>query len=72
MGMKLRFIDPVLISMPEFARLSGLGHNLVRELAADGVLPVRIIKGRRWIVRDAAIEWLRTQVEPQPAVQAHR
>jgi hypothetical protein len=64
---KLRFIDPVLVSIPEFARMSGLGNSLTRQLVADGELPTRVIRSRRWIVRDAAVAWLRAQVEPRPA-----
>ena len=59
---KLRFIDPILVSIPEFARLSGLGYCFVRQLVADGVLPVRVIGTRQWIIRDEAVEWLRKQV----------
>jgi hypothetical protein len=59
---KLRFIDPILVSKPEFARLSGLGYSYVQQLIADGVLPVRVIKGRTWILREEAIAWLREQV----------
>ena len=64
---KLRFIDPLLVSIPEFARMSGLGVNLIRQLVADGVLPVRMIGNRVWIIRDEAVAWLRNQVEPRPA-----
>jgi hypothetical protein len=59
---KLRFIDPVLVSAPEFARLSGLGYSSVRQLIADGVLPVLEINGRKWILREEAVAWLRQQV----------
>ena len=64
---KLRFIEPVLVSIPEFARMSGLGNSLTRTLVADGELPVRVIRGRKWIIRDVAVEWLRAQIEPRPA-----
>jgi hypothetical protein len=60
-------MDPVLISVPEFARLSGLGISFTRQLVTDGELPIRIIRGRKWIIRDVAIAWLREQVEPRPA-----
>ena len=64
---KFRFIDPVLISVPELARMSGLGYSFVRQLVADGVLPVRVIGTRTWIIREEAVAWLRQQVEPRPA-----
>jgi hypothetical protein len=64
---KLRFIDPVLISIPEFARGSGLGTSVVRQLVADGELPTRVIRARRWILRAEAVEWLRKQTEPRSA-----
>ena len=64
---KLRFIDPLLISIPEFARMSGLGESMVRQLIGEGELPVRMIRGRRWIIRDEAVMWLRQQIEPRPA-----
>lgn len=65
---KLRFIiDPVLISIPEFSRISGLGLSLTRELVEDGTLPSRTIKKRIWIVREPAVAWLRNQAEPRPA-----
>ena len=64
---KLRFIDPVLISVPEFARMSGLGYSLTRTLVTDGELPTRVIRGRCWIIRDEAVAWLRKQIEPRPA-----
>jgi hypothetical protein len=64
---KLRFIDPVLVSIPEFSRMSGLGYSVVRQLVADGDLSVRVIGTRRWIIRDEAVAWLRQQIEPRPA-----
>jgi hypothetical protein len=64
---KLRFLDPILISLPEFSRLSGLGQTLVRRLLNDGTLPHTVIGKRIWIIRDDAISWLRRQVEPRPA-----
>lgn len=64
---KLRFIDPVLVSTPEFARMSGLGYSYTRRLVADGVLPVRVIGSRKWIIRDEAVAWLRKQIEPPAA-----
>jgi len=64
---KLRFIDPVLVSIPEFARMSGLGYSVVRQLVADGELPTRVIRTRKWIIRDKAVEWLRAQTEPRSA-----
>jgi hypothetical protein len=64
---KLRFIDPILVSAPEFARMSGLGYSSVRQLITDDVLPVREINGRQWIIRDEAVAWLRRQVAPRPA-----
>jgi excisionase family DNA binding protein len=62
---KLRFIDPVLISVAEFARLSGLGYSLIRQLVADGELPSRVIGTRTWIIREAGVAWLRQQIEPR-------
>ncbi len=62
---KLRFIDPVLISAPEFARMSGLGYSTVRQLVTDGELPVRVIGTRQWIIREEAVAWLRRQIEPR-------
>lgn len=59
---KLRFIDPVLVSIPEFARMSGLGQSLTRQLVDDGVLASKEIGTRRWIIRDQAVAWLRDQV----------
>jgi hypothetical protein len=59
---KLRFIDPVLVSIPEFARISGLGVSKIRELVDDGTLPHRMIGNRVWIIREPAIEWLCKQV----------
>ena len=67
MARKLRFIDPVLVSIPEFARMSGLGTSTVRELVAAGELPVRVIGSRCWIIRDEAVAWLRKQIEPLTA-----
>jgi hypothetical protein len=64
---KLRFIDPVLVSIPEFSRMSGLGQSLIRELVDDDTLPTRTIRDRVWIVREPAVAWLRSQVEPRPA-----
>jgi hypothetical protein len=64
---KLRFLDPLLVSVPEFSRMAGLGQTLVRQLIADGELPTREIRGRKWILRAEAVEWLRKQVEPSPA-----
>jgi hypothetical protein len=64
---KLRFIDPVLVSVPEFTRMSGLGYSVVRQLVADGELPTRVIRARRRIIRDKAVEWLREQTEPRSA-----
>jgi hypothetical protein len=58
---KFRFIDPILVSIPEFARMSGLGYSVVRQLVADGDLPTRVIRARRWIIRDEAVAWLRRQ-----------
>jgi excisionase family DNA binding protein len=60
--MKLRFNNPVLVSIPQFARLSGLGESMIRQLLAEGELPVRKIGNRCWIIRDAAEAWLRKQV----------
>jgi hypothetical protein len=59
---KLRFIDPVLVSIPEFSRISGLGQAKVRELVEDGTLPHRMIGNRAWIIREPAIAWLCEQV----------
>jgi hypothetical protein len=56
---KARFPDPVLVSIPEFARLSGLGGSLTRLLAIEGVLPTCMIGNRRWIIREEAIERLK-------------
>jgi excisionase family DNA binding protein len=62
---KLRFLDPVLISIAEFARVSGLGYSFVRRLVAAGEIPTRVIGARRWILRAEAMEWLRKQVDPR-------
>ena len=62
---KLRFIDPLLVSIPEFARISGLGASKVRELVEDGTLPHRMIGTRAWIIRQPAVAWLCEQVEPR-------
>jgi hypothetical protein len=59
---KLRFFEPILVSIPEFSRMSGLGYCFVRQLVADGVLPVRVIGKRTWILRQEGVEWLRKQV----------
>jgi hypothetical protein len=59
---KLRFIDPLVVSIPEFARISGLGRSKVRDLVDDGTLPHRLIGNRVWIIRAPAIEWLCKQV----------
>jgi excisionase family DNA binding protein len=64
---KLRFIDPLLVSIPEFARMSGLGASKVRELVEDGTLPHRMIGSRAWIIRAEAVRWLCELVEPRPA-----
>ncbi len=64
---KLRFIDPLVVSIPEFSRMSGLGQSLVRQLVADGVLPSRVIGNRVWIIREPAVAWLVAQVEPRRA-----
>jgi hypothetical protein len=63
---KLRFFEPVLVSVPEFARISGLGYSMARRLVADGELPVRVIGTRTWIVREEAIAWLQKQVDATP------
>jgi hypothetical protein len=63
---KLRFFEPILISVPEFARLSGLGYSMARQLVADGVLPTRVIGARTWILREEAIAWLQKQVDATP------
>jgi hypothetical protein len=62
---KLRFISPLLVSIPEFARMSGLGTTKVRDLVEDGTLPHRMIGTRAWIIRQAAVSWLCEQVEPR-------
>jgi hypothetical protein len=64
---KQRFIDPLLVSSVEFARMSGLSAGLIRQLVADGELPSRVIRGRGWILREEAVAWLRKQIEPRPA-----
>jgi hypothetical protein len=65
---KLRFIDPLLVSSVEFSRMSGLSAGLIRGMVADGELPSRVIRGRRWILRSEAIQWLTKQVgQPRPA-----
>lgn len=64
---KLRFMDPVLASAAEFARISGLGYTLIRQLMHDGSLPSCRIGKRLWILREPAIEWLSRQVEEAPA-----
>jgi hypothetical protein len=64
---KLRFSDPILVSVPEFARLSGLGCCFTRQLVAEGKLPIRALGCRRWIIRDEAIAWLRKQPKPGAA-----
>jgi hypothetical protein len=64
---KLRFIDPILISIPEFSRISGLGYCFARQLVMDGEVPSRLIGTRRWVLRDEAVAWLRKQIEPRPA-----
>jgi hypothetical protein len=64
---KLRFIDPLLVSIPEFCRMSGLGQTLVRRLLDDGTLPHTVIGTRAWIIRGDAVTWLRRQAEPRPA-----
>jgi predicted site-specific integrase-resolvase len=71
MATKLRFLDPMLVSVPEFARLSGLGYSVTRQLVKDGHLPVTTINNRRWIIREQAIEWIRrqTEVTQEPAVR---
>ena len=56
---KLRFIDPLLVSIPEFSKLSGLGQSMVRQLILDGELPTRLIRERRWILREEAVARLR-------------
>jgi hypothetical protein len=60
---KLRFLDPVLVSIPEFARISGLGQSMTRRLIAEGELPSRRIAPRLWILREEAVAWLRQQIE---------
>jgi hypothetical protein len=64
---KLRFIDPLLVSIPEFGRISGLGPTKVRELVADGTLPHRVIGNRAWILRAQAVAWLCEMIERRPA-----
>jgi excisionase family DNA binding protein len=62
---KLRFLDPVLVSIPEFARMSGLGQSMVRRLIAAGELPSRRIGSRLWIIREEAVAWLHQQIAPR-------
>jgi hypothetical protein len=66
---KKRFPNPILVSIPEFVRRSGLGHTLTRQLieGGDGALPVRVIGTRRWIIREEAEAWLRKQAKPRTA-----
>jgi hypothetical protein len=52
------FVEPVLISVPEFSRLSGIGYTLTRQLIASGEVPTRLIGNRRWVIRAAAVAWL--------------
>jgi predicted DNA-binding transcriptional regulator AlpA len=62
---KLRYLDPVLVSIPEFARMSGLGDSFVRRLVKDDELPARVIGSRKWIIRAEAVEWLHPQIKPR-------
>jgi len=55
---KIRPVDAVLISIPAFSLESGLGASYVRKLIADGELPFRVIRGRKWIIRERALAWL--------------
>ena len=58
-----KFTEPILISIPEFARLSGLSYSVVRQLVAQGELPLRVIRSRQWIIRAKAIEWLHKEMQ---------
>jgi hypothetical protein len=59
---KNRLPAPLLVSCPEFARLSGLGEKLVRRMVSRRELPTSLIGARRWIIRDKAVAQLRKQV----------
>jgi hypothetical protein len=58
---KMRFVNPLLCSAVEFARMSGLSAGLIRRMIGSGELPSRLIGTRRWILRAEAVEWLRNQ-----------
>jgi hypothetical protein len=60
---KIRTSDPVLCSAVRFATESGLGLSLVRELLANGELPFKQLRQRRWILRSEALASLRKQTK---------
>lgn len=62
---KTRTTDSILISAPEFARISGLGYSYTRKLLNSGQIPVREIEGRKWIIRKSAIKWLEGEEETE-------
>jgi hypothetical protein len=64
---KLRVPEPLLESIPQFARRSGLGQSLTRHLIFTRELPSCTINGRRWIPVEEALAALRSKVEPRPA-----
>jgi hypothetical protein len=66
---KIRTSDPVLCSAVRFATESGLGLSLVRELLANGELPFKLIRERRWILRSEGLAALRKQTKPRPVAQ---
>ena len=61
-GVARPLIDQYVHRAESFARLSGLGYSLTRQLVADGTLPSRVIGTRRWIIREPAVVWLQEQV----------
>lgn len=60
---KGRAPDSLLVSIPEFSRIAGLGESFTRRLTHNRTLPACVLAGRFWILRDQAIDWLRSQPE---------
>lgn len=62
---------PTFVGLDELAAALGIPERTCRHLAANGELPVPVIRvGRRWRVSVAAIEQLAAQPLPEPVYPA--
>jgi hypothetical protein len=58
---KQRLATALLVTVPEFAVISGVAEYRVRRMVAEDLLPYRLIGQRKFILREAG---LRSLVEP--------